>query len=62
VNLVKIALVLKLVDDGQGGLKGSGIDMSEREKGNRVLRNQLKEMIENWLSDDEEGTREMVME
>jgi hypothetical protein len=62
MNFVKIALVLKLVDDGQGGLKGSGNDMSDRKKGNWILRNQLKEMIENWDIDDDEGTREIFME
>jgi hypothetical protein len=62
LNFVKIALVLKLVEDGQGELKASGNDVSEREKGNRISRNQLKDMVENWQSDYEEGMREMVME
>jgi len=57
LNLVRVTVAMKLIDDGKGGLKGSRGSLSEQKK---ELVYGLRKIVEEWQSDYDEDIREKV--
>jgi hypothetical protein len=58
LNFVRVALAMKLIEDGQGGLKKDGKTTLSEQKLNLILR--LRDIVMKWQGDSDEDVREKV--